>query len=145
MSMQKYESKQQQIRRPAAMVYQVISRFDNLTPALKDKVEEWEATEDTCSFKAKGFSVKLRMEERVEKRHIKIVGDGGVPVDFAFWFQMVEVAEEDTRIRLVLHAELNMMMKMMIGGKLQQALDQIAETLAKAFNGELPMPNTMYN
>ncbi len=132
--MQEYISKQQQILRPAEQIYTVISRFDNLTPALSDKVEEWQATEDRCSFKAKGFTVKLRMEERIAPKQIKIVGDeGGVPVDFAFWIQLQEVAENDTRMRLVLHVELNMMMKMMIGGKLQDALDQIAAGIARSF------------
>ena len=99
--MQEYISKQQQVLRPAEQIYAVISRFDNLTPALADKVEEWQATEDSCSFKAKGFTVKLRMEER---------------------------------LRLVLRIDLNMMMKMMIGNKLQGALDQIAEGIARAMN-----------
>ena len=133
--MQEYISKQQQIFRPAEQIYTVISRFDNLTPALADKVEEWQATEDRCSFKAKGFTVKLCMEERIAPKQIKIVGDeGGVPIDFAFWIQLQEVAENDTRMRLVLHAELNMMMKMMIGGKLQDALDQIAAGIAHSFS-----------
>ena len=133
--MQEYISKQQQIRRPAEQIYAVISRFDHLTPALADKVEEWQATEERCSFKAKGFTVKLRMEERIAPKQIKIVGDeGGVPIDFAFWIQLQEVAENDTRMRLVLHAELNMMMRMMIGGKLQDALDKIAEGIATAMN-----------
>lgn len=132
--MQEYISKQQQILRPAEQIYAVISRFDNLTPAVADKVEEWQATEDTCSFKAKGFTVKLRMEERETSRHVKIVGDGGVPMDFAFWIQLQKVSDTDTRMRLVLHIELNMMMKMMIGSKLQGGLDQIAEGIAKAMN-----------
>ncbi len=133
--MQEYISKQQQILRPAEQIYPVISRFDNLTPALADKVDEWQATEDRCSFKAKGFTVKLRMEERIAPKQIKIVGDeGGVPVDFAFWIQLQQVAENDTRMRLVLHVELNMMMKMMIGGKLQDALDQIAAGIARSFH-----------
>ena len=124
--MQEYISKQQQILRPAEQIYAVISRFDNLTPAVADKVEE---------FKAKGFTVKLRMEEREAPRHVKIVADGGgVPMDFAFWIQLHKVSDTDTRMRLVLHIELNMMMKMMIGGKLQGGLDQIAEGIAKAMN-----------
>ncbi|HUN15042.1 MAG: polyketide cyclase [Alistipes sp.] len=135
--MQEYISKQQQILRPAEQIYAAISRFDNLTPALADRVEEWQADEERCSFKAKGFTVKLRMEERVEAKHVKIVGDeGGVPVDFAFWIQLHEVSAADTRLRIVLHAELNMMMKMMIGSKLQGAVDQIAEGIAKAMNGQ---------
>ena len=110
--MQEYISKQHQILRPAEQIYAVISRFDNLTPALADRVEEWQATEDTCSFK----------------------DDGGVPMDFAFWIQLHPVAENDTRMRLVLHIELNMMMRMMIGSKLQGAIDQIAEGIARAMN-----------
>lgn len=133
--MQEYISKQQQILRPAEQIYAVISRFDNLTPAVADKVEEWQATEDTCSFKAKGFTVRLRMEEREEPVLVKIVGDGGgVPMDFAFWIQLHKVSESDTRLRLVLRIDLNMMMKMMVGNKLQGAIDQIAEGIAKAMN-----------
>ena len=133
--MQEYISKQQQILRPAEQIFTAISRFDNLTPALQNKVEEWQADEEHCSFKAKGFTVRLRMDERVEPKHVKIVGDeGGVPVDFAFWIQLHKVSDTDTRLRLVLHAELNMMLKMMIGGKLQEAIDQVAEGLARAMN-----------
>ena len=99
--MQEYISKQQQVLRPAEQIYAVISRFDNLTPALADKVEEWQATEDSCSFKAKGFTVKLRMEEREPGKYVKVVGDdGGVPMDFAFWIQLQEVSAADTRLRL---------------------------------------------
>ena len=113
--MQEYISKQQQVLRPAEQIYAVISRFDNLTPALADKVEEWQATEDSCSFKAKGFTVKLRMEEREPGKYVKVVGDdGGVPMDFAFWIQLQEVSAADTRLRLGLRIDLNMMMKMMI-------------------------------
>lgn len=129
--MQEYISKQVQILRPAEQIFAVISRFDHLTPALAGRVDEWQATEETCSFKAKGFPVKLRMAERIEPKHVKITGDG-VPMDFAFWVQLHQVDACDTRLRLVLHAELNMMMKMMIGSKLQQALDQIADGIAGA-------------
>ncbi len=129
--MQEYISKQVQILRPAEQIFAVISRFDHLTPALAGRVDEWQATADTCSFKAKGFPVKLRMAERIEPKHVKITGDG-VPMDFAFWVQLHQVDACDTRLRLVLHAELNMMMKMMIGSKLQQALDQIADGIAGA-------------
>ncbi len=133
--MQKYESKQHQILLPAEQIYTLISRFDNLTPAIGDKVEEWQADEDRCSFKAKGFTVKLRIDERVSPKYIKIIGDeGGVPIDFSFWIQLHSAGPYDTRFRLVLHAELNMMMKMMIGGKLQDGLDQIAEGIAQAFS-----------
>ena len=133
--MQEYISKQHQIFRSAAQIYPLITNFTLLTPAVADKVEEWQATEDRCSFKVKGFTVALRIDEKVENKHVKITGDGGtVPMDFSFWIQLHQVTENDTRIRLVLHAELNMMMRMMIGKKLQSGLDQAVEGFAKAFN-----------
>lgn len=133
--MQSYESKQQQILLPAEAVYAVISRFDNLTPAVQDKVEEWTADENHCSFKAKGFTVKLQIIDKEAPKFVKITGDeGGIPVDFNFWIQLHQVSERDTRIRLVVHADLNMMMRMMIGGKIKTALDQIVETIAATFN-----------
>ena len=133
--MEKYESKQQQIHHPAALIYPIICRLDLLSPAMQDKVEEWQATEDSCSFKVKGMKVGLRIAERVENKHVKIVADeSGMPIDFTFWIQLKEVAERDTRVRMVLHAELNMMMRMMIGGKIQSGLDQAVEGLANALN-----------
>ena len=102
---------------------------------MADKVEEWQADEECCSFKFKGFTVALRFDEKVENKHVKVTGDGGtLPMDFSFWIQLHQVSEGDTRVRLVLHAELNMMMKMMLGKKLQSGLDQAVEGLARAFN-----------
>ena len=133
MGLEKYQSKQQQVLKNVNRIYPFITRFDMLTPAL----EEWQANEDTCSFKVKGFTVALRIVERVENKHIRITADeekGGVPIDFSFWIQLHEVSDNDTRMRLVLHADLNMMMRMMIGGKLQEGLDKAVEGLAMAFN-----------
>ncbi len=134
-TMEKYESKQQQINHPASLIYPLISRLDLFTPAIQDKVEEWQATPDSCSFKAKGMKVCMRIAERAENKHVKIVpDDGGLPIDFAFWIQLKEVAPRDTRIRMVVHAELNMMLKMMLGSKIQSGIDQAVEQLAASLN-----------
>lgn len=130
--MEKYESKQHQIRRSADQIYTALSSFSNFTPMLADKVEEWNADEDSCSFKLKGMTARLRIVDREPNKTIKIQGDEGSPVDFTFWLQMKEVAPYDTRMRIVVHAELNMMMKMLIGKKLQGAVDQMAEAIAAA-------------
>ena len=132
--MEKYESKQQQIHHPASLIYPIISRLDLLSPAMQDKVEEWQATADECSFKVKGFTVGLRIIDRDPEKCVKITGGGGVPMDFNFWIQMKEVAPYDTRMRLVLHADMNFAIKMMVGKKIQPALDQMIDALADNFN-----------
>lgn len=138
----KYTSKQVQIHRPDEDIYTKLSNFENFTPILADKVEEWKATEDRCSFKAKGFTVGLKMAEREPFKLIKVAGDdeSGVPFPFTFWIQLKGESDNaagstpDTRMRIVLDVELNMMMRMMIGGKMQQAVDSMAERIADAFN-----------
>lgn len=134
MGLEKYESKQRQVTKPAAMIYNFISDFTIFTPAVQDKVEEWSATPDECSFKVKGMRVGLRIIEREENKHVKITGGEGVPMDFTFWIQMKEVAECDTRIRMVLHAEMNFAIKMMVGKKIQPALDQMVDAIADNLN-----------
>ena len=134
MSLEKYQSKQVKIDRPDRMVYNLLSDFNHFTPMLESKVDDWRVEGDTCSFTVKGFSLTLRMVEKTPYTTLKIGGDDGSPFEFVFWIQLVKVDENDTRMRLTLHAELNMMMKMMIGKKLEQALDQIADQMAMAFN-----------
>ena len=98
--MQEYISKQQQVLRPAEQIYAVISRFDNLTPAVQDKVEEWQADENSCSFKVKGFTVNLQIVAKEAPKYVKIQsGEGGVPIDFTFWIQLQPAGPYDTRMR----------------------------------------------
>ena len=132
--MEKYESKQQQIRRSAEQIYSALASFNNFSPMVEGRVDEWSADDDVCSFKVKGMPVRLRMVEREPHKTIKIQGDDGTPIDFTFWLQLKEVAPYDTRMRIVVHAELNMMRRMMIGKKLQGAVDQMAEAIAAALN-----------
>ncbi|MEG0655428.1 MAG: polyketide cyclase [Mucinivorans sp.] len=132
----KYESKQQQINKPAQMIYDRLSSFENFTPILASKVEEWQATDDHCSFRAQGFSVALAMMERTAPTLIKIgpaVGCG-IPFPFTFFIQLKEVAPNDTRMRIVADMELNIVFKAMVGSKLQGAIDKLALQMATAFN-----------
>ena len=131
--MAEYISKQVKIERADFTIYEALCSFNNFTPMLQDKVEEWTATEDTCSFKAKGFTVKLMIVEKTQYSSIKIVGVD-LPYEADFWIQLKKVDAYDTRLRLVVKAELPMVMKMMVGKKLQAGLDQMAEQLATGFN-----------
>jgi carbon monoxide dehydrogenase subunit G len=140
---EKYESKQQQIRKPAEMIYAVLSDFNNFTPIVGDKVEGWTVEGDQCSFRVKGIAMTLRIVEKIPSQLVKIKASDSSPFGFTLWVQMKEAGRDtdggfsavpDTRIRLVLHAEMNMMIKMMVGGKIQPALDGIAEQIAKTFN-----------
>lgn len=143
----KYTSKQVRIAHPDEVIFRTLSSFENFTPILADKVEGWEATDDTCKFRAKGFSIGLKMAEREPNKLIKVCADdsaGGVPIPFTFWAQMKDTTDTvveghaapkpHTHMRIVLDIELNPMMKMIVGNKMQEAVDSIADQIAHAFN-----------
>lgn len=126
--------------RPAIDVYGVFADFSRFTPIVADRVEGWQATADECSFRVKGFNVSLRITEREPGKMIKF--EGSTPFEFTLWMQLVETdaadeagtASADTRMRLVLHAEIPMMVRMMLGSKLQSGLDDAARQIAEIFN-----------
>ena len=130
----KYTSKQVQIFQDEETIFNVLSSFSNFSPVLAYKVEGWEATHNHCSFKAQGFTIGLKMVEQDPYNTIKITNDDTTPFQFAFWVQLKQAEPGDTRMRLVLDVELNSMMKMLVGSKLQEALNKIAEQIATAFN-----------
>ncbi|WP_300727406.1 polyketide cyclase [uncultured Rikenella sp.] len=138
----RYTSKQVQITHSDERIFRVLSSFENFTPILADKVDSWEATEETCRFRAKGFTIGLKMVERQPNKHIKVCADdtaGSAPIPFTFWTQMKDTTPEGsstprTHMRIVLDIELNPMLKLMVGGKLQGAVDSIADQIAHAFN-----------
>lgn len=130
-----YESKVVVIRRMSEDIFKVLSDFRNFTPMAKDKLEEWQADEDSCSFKYKGMGpFRIRIIEREEFKTIKFTGDEQLPMQFFMWIQLKEVAPYDTRMRITVKAELNTMMRMLIGNKLKDGIDTLADSIAVAFN-----------
>lgn len=150
----KYTSKQVQILHPDHLVFNTMSSFEHLTPVLADRVKGWKAEGDRCQFEVHGIKLGFRFAELTPSSTIKLAGDdSATPFPFTMWFQIKDVTpdasqgathsaadaaqakiEADTRMRIVLDVELNTMMKMMIGGKIQQAIDGIADQIAHAFN-----------
>lgn len=139
--MKEYISKTVRINRMSADVFAFLSDLSLFSQAIpKDKVEDWNATPDECTFKVKGMQMGIRIIEREPYKTVKFTGNLAFPSEFFLWIQLKEVAAYDTRMRIVLHAKLNMVMKMLLKGKIQNGIDQMAEQIANAFNGVAPTP-----
>ena len=100
--------------------------------AIADKVDNFQTTEDGCTFDVKGVgTMGMNIVEREEPKLIKFEGDGSVPFEFTMWIQLLEQGAYDTRMRITFESEMNMMMKMLLKGKLEKGINQLAEGLAK--------------
>lgn len=134
-----YESEVKTIFSNEEVVFNVLSDLNNLSkfkdnPALKGKAGDMEFDSDSCSIVIEGFGrIGLRIIEREPTKTIKFAAENS-PVQANLWIQLKQVAENDTRIKLTLKAEIPMMIKLMVEKKIQEGINQIADVLAKALS-----------
>lgn len=85
---------------------------------------------DNCAFIIAGAGrLHLRIVEREPDKTIKLEAIDA-PIELTLWIQLVPAAAYDTRLRLTLRTELNFFMKKMIGGKLQEGVEKLADMMA---------------
>jgi carbon monoxide dehydrogenase subunit G len=136
--MSKYTSKIGEINKSDELIYNFLTDFNNLKSVIpSDKVKDFEATEDTCKFNIEGVGqAGLKIIEKEPHKLIKITSDGKSPFSFFFWVQLksIENSENKTAIRLTIDANLNPMMKMMVGKHLQKGVDAMVDQVVVFFN-----------
>lgn len=99
---------------------------------ITEKIENVRFTEDTCFIVLKGMGeMAVKILEKEDPKLIKIGGDASLPFDFNLWIQLLDNGPYDTRMKITFEAELNVMMKMLLKGKLEKGIDQLAEGMAK--------------
>jgi hypothetical protein len=128
------------IAQPAHMLYTGFSDMRNFVMALPpDKKEGVTATEDTIEGEVKGFKMGIRVVERNPFSSIvyEQFGKSPFPFTISIFFNAVDVAK--TEFHIELSAELNFMIKSMLGGKLQEVVDAMTDQLGLAFSGKLDM------
>ena len=134
-----YESEIKAISSSEEVVFGILSDLKNLeklatNPSLEDKARDLKFDTDSCSFVVEGFGkMGFRIVEREPFKTIKMVSENA-PVEINVWIQLKEAAENDTRMKLTVKAELPMMIKMMVDKKLQEGVNSIADLLAKTLS-----------
>jgi carbon monoxide dehydrogenase subunit G len=131
--MAKIESKVTKSEENSEKLYNFVTDFNNfeeLIPA--DKVKNWEAEEESCSFTIDGIgSAGLRIIEKEPTKLVKISSEGSSPISFLMWIQLKEVDENDTRIKITIDPQVNMMMMTMVKKPLKQFVNMLAERMAE--------------
>ena len=139
--MAKYESKTKHIPYSQSAVYAKISDLSNLS-VLKERLanqdipENLKFTPDSMSMNLPPVG-KLVIEiiEREPEKLVKMTSTQS-PVPLTIWIQLVPTSDSACAMRLTLDAELNMFLKMAVGGKLKDGIDKFADMLAKIPYGD---------
>ena len=69
-------------------IFNFYADLRNISRLIPPDVQDWNATEDSCSFIVKGQRMALHIVDRDEFKTIKIQGDDGSPYKFTLWLQL---------------------------------------------------------
>lgn len=136
--METYESNIVQIQASAQQIFDKLSNLENLQPLINNlppeatqKVKDIAVTPDTCRFSIENFGeMGFKIIEREPCKTIKFSGDA-TPVEVYLWIQLVEKEAYNTKMKVTLKADIPFILKMMVGSKLKDGVNQIATVLSK--------------
>lgn len=145
MGIQKYISDIKTIDHNQELVYNYLSNFDNLSAYVNDgllskinesvpqiKVSDFESDADSCRFTISGMGqAEIRIIDREPCATIKVASSGSLPVGITFWIQLLPVTPYQSKMKLTLHAEMSMMIKMLVNRKLEEGINQLADMFTK--------------
>lgn len=145
MTVSKYISETQIIDNNQEVIFNYLSNFENLSKYVNEgllqkvteqipqvKISDFESDKDSCRFQISGLGqTEIRITEREAFKTIKVESSGSLPLSISFWIQLLPIEAYRSKMRLTLHADMSMMIKMMVNKKLETGINQFAEMLAR--------------
>lgn len=139
-----YVSETKTICRPQEIAFNLLSDLTNLQKMGNVNLEGGEkAAEylnditfdvDSLCFSVTGIGrVGFRIVEREPFKTIKLETENS-PIPASGWIQLVLASEDSCKMRITIKAELPMMIKMMLDGKLKEGINVIADAVANTLN-----------
>ena len=132
--MAKFESSIKQIPYAQQSVFNMLSDLNNLE-RIRDRVPEDKLQNFTFDHDSVSVSVApvgqitLRICEREEPKCIKFESVQS-PLSFHLWIQMLPTSDDASKMRVTVDADVPLMLRAMVSGPLQEAVEKMADALA---------------
>jgi carbon monoxide dehydrogenase subunit G len=129
----KIESRVGTIKASDERIYSFLTDFNNFKQFIPaDKVQDFQSDENSCRFSVPNIGqVGLRVAEKTPFHTVKVTGDGMANQQFILWVQLKQAAENDTKVKITIKADINPMLKMMVSKPLQNFVDKLVEAMEK--------------
>ena len=132
--MSQYESSVKCIPYPQARVYAKLEDLNNLEGLKErlpqDKVKEFTYSRDEATVNVPPLgNVTIKVVEREEPKCIKLEAVGS-PIPITLWVQIIPDGEEASKMRVVVKADINFMLRAMVEKPLKDGIEKIAEALS---------------
>ena len=134
MIMVKYESSIKQVPYAQQAVYEMLSDLNNIDRVRdrlpEDKLQNITFDRDSVSVAVPPIGeIALHVCDREEPKCVKFEAAQS-PIPFNLWVQMLPVTEMSSKMKVTLQADIPLMLKAMVGSRLQEGVEQMAEMLA---------------
>ena len=134
-----YKSKKAVVSKAPYELYMAFVDMRNFIQFLpEDKKADVTAEYDSIHASVQGFNIGVRVTDRVPYSRIAFADDGA-PFKFALQMHFNPAADPyKTDFQIELDADLNFMMKTLLGSKIQGALDKVVDSLVDVSEGRVP-------
>ena len=133
------KSKRAVVSRPPYQLYMAFVDMRNFLQYVpEDKRADIQADYDSIRATVQGFEIGIKVKDRTPYSKLEFVDDGA---PFHFTLTMCFDASSDpykTDFQILLDADLNFMMKALLGSKLKDALDKVVDSLVAVSEGRVP-------
>lgn len=137
--MAEFKSKRATVSRPPYQLYMGFVDMRNFVQFIpEDKRADVTADYDSIHAVVQGFAIGVKVTDRTPYSKIEFADDGA---PFKFTLTMHFDAASDpykTDFQIVVDAELNFMMKTLLGSKIKDALDKVVDSLVAVSEGRMP-------
>ncbi len=122
------------INASAEDIYKFLEDCNNHKELQPENIYNWLSTKDEASFTIQNMAkLALKIDKRIPNTEISLLPKGDVPFDVSISWTMNDLDANQTEVRLILKAELNMMLKMIASGPLQKLVDFQVSKLKEKF------------
>jgi hypothetical protein len=137
--MAEFRSKRATVSRPPYQLYMGFVDMRNFVQMLpEDKRADVTADYDSIHATVQGFAIGVKVIQRTPYSRLEFADDGA-PFQFRLTMHFdASVDPYKTDFQIVLDADLNFMMKTLLGGKLKDALDKVVDGLVAVSEGRMP-------
>lgn len=98
--------------------------------SIAEKLQSMQCTRDSISGDTPVGNITLMIIEREEPKCVKFELQGA-PVAANMWIQLLPAGDNECAMRLTVKADLNFFIKQMVGSKLKQGVEGLADMLTK--------------
>ncbi|MEE1118417.1 MAG: hypothetical protein U0K90_00650, partial [Bacteroidales bacterium] len=129
--------KKVEIKRNVEFVYEYLADFTHFSMVANDKIENFKATQDRCSFTIKGMTdMGLKIISRMPNESITISNDTDVPssmpLNFLIIFEFERVEPYVTKVIVKMELDANPMIAMMVKKPLEKFVNSLADGMKTA-------------